>query len=228
MTDRPNFFIGIDLGQTNDYTALSVIEQTKPKGREASYAVTHLDRWRGITYPDGIDRTSKVLASIDRMRTIDEFTGEALKPTIATVVDQTGVGRPVVDLLRAEKMPGRLVAVTITGGDTVSKEGDDYRVPKRDLAGVVAVLLQTERLKIASGMELADVLVRELTSFRVKVSASGHDSYGNGTEWRDAEHDDLVLAVALALWLAEHGSKGRHFAMVALGIAKDGRSRNRW
>jgi hypothetical protein len=33
---------------------------------------------------------------------------------------------------------------------------------------------------------------------------TGHDSYG---QWREGQHDDLVLAVALAAWWAEtrHG-----------------------
>jgi hypothetical protein len=34
---------------------------------------------------------------------------------------------------------------------------------------------------------------------------TGHDSYG---QWREGQHDDLVLAVALATWWAEtrHGA----------------------
>ena len=31
---------------------------------------------------------------------------------------------------------------------------------------------------------------------------TAHDSYG---AWREGQHDDLVLAVALAVWFAEHG-----------------------
>ena len=34
---------------------------------------------------------------------------------------------------------------------------------------------------------------------RVKVSASGHESFA---AWREGTHDDLVLAVALACWRA--------------------------
>jgi hypothetical protein len=40
-------------------------------------------------------------------------------------------------------------------------------------------------------------------NFRVKIDPlTAHDSYG---AWREGQHDDLVLAVALAVWFAEHG-----------------------
>lgn len=47
---------------------------------------------------------------------------------------------------------------------------------------------------------LSDVLVRELQNFRVKINLeTAHDSYA---AWREGDHDDLVLAVCLALWAA--------------------------
>lgn len=44
------------------------------------------------------------------------------------------------------------------------------------------------------------MLVKELLNFKVTISTSGHDSY---EAWREGDHDDLVLATAMALWLAE-------------------------
>ena len=38
----------------------------------------------------------------------------------------------------------------------------------------------------------------------VKISETGKDSYG---AWREGAHDDLVLAVALAVWKAKKGKK---------------------
>jgi hypothetical protein len=97
-------------------------------------------------------------------------------------------------------------AVTITGGDTVSRKGKDLRIPKRDLVTIVAVLLETRRLKVPKALPLARTLFDELHNFKVKVSPLGHDSYGAGGEWREGQHDDLVLAVALAAWIGEHGT----------------------
>ena len=44
------------------------------------------------------------------------------------------------------------------------------------------------------------MLVEELMAFQVKVNAQAHDTYG---AWREGAHDDLVLAVAVATWLAD-------------------------
>ena len=49
-------------------------------------------------------------------------------------------------------------------------------------------------------MELWPALKKELLNFRVKINIStSHDSY---EAWREGDHDDLVLAVALACWRA--------------------------
>lgn len=75
------------------------------------------------------------------------------------------------------------------------------RVPKRDLVSAALVLMQNERLKIAEALELRETLVRELLAFRVKINvATAHDSY---EAWREGDHDDLVLSVALACWAGE-------------------------
>ncbi len=74
-------------------------------------------------------------------------------------------------------------------------------MPKRDLVGVVQMLLQTARLKFAAQLPLVHLLTQELQNFRMKINAqTAHDSYG---AWREGEHDDLVLALAVAAWYAE-------------------------
>ncbi len=73
-----------------------------------------------------------------------------------------------------------------------------------DLVSVVQVLLQSERLKIARALPEAQTLTSELLAFKVSISLTGHDSYGNDVgPWRENPHDDLVLAVALACWYGE-------------------------
>jgi hypothetical protein len=198
------YFLGLDLGQAADYTALAVLEKLFPRRqverrREAGqgafvealppvYHCRHLARMPlGTAYPAVADHVKELLGA------------PQLRGRTSLVVDNTGVGRRVVDMLRAKHlMP---IAVTITGGDSVTAEqGGGLRVPKRDLVGIVQVLLQTDRLKFAQEMPLVPVLVRELMDFRVKISEQGHDSYGS---WREGSHDDLVLAVAVAAWYGE-------------------------
>ncbi len=121
---------------------------------------------------------------------------------VRLIIDATGVGRPVVDLFHAH--PGRrfpVVPVVITAGNQVTQEAGFWHVPKRDLVGVVQVALQNKRLRFPDPKKLptVDVLTHELSNFRVTISAAGHDSYA---AWRERDHDDLVLALAVALWYA--------------------------
>ena len=95
-----------------------------------------------------------------------------------------------------------MISVTITGGENVTRERQEYRVPKRDLASTLQVLLQNGRLKFADGLPLLDVLLSELQNFKVKINTrTGHDSYEH---WRESDHDDLVLSLALACWYGEN------------------------
>ena len=52
---------------------------------------------------------------------------------------------------------------------------------------------------MGGGMGGVGALLREMTEMRVKMTGSGRERFG---AWREGEHDDLVLAVALACWAA--------------------------
>jgi len=180
------FSVGLDLGQSSDYTALSVLERIGI-GHEAGYQVRHLERVRGVSYPVIVSKVSAMLHT------------PALENDVSLVVDQTCVGALVVDLFNQAGLGP--IGVLIHGGDRVSYEGGACRVPKRDLVGVLQVLFQSGRLKISSKLPLAATLQTELLNFRVKIDpVTAHDSY---SAWREQDHDDLVLSVALAAWWAE-------------------------
>jgi hypothetical protein len=74
----------------------------------------------------------------------------------------------------------------------------------------VQIALQSGRLKIAEELALAETLRKELLNFRIKVNIStAHDSY---EAWREGDHDDLVLATALACWKAARRQGAQVFA----------------
>ncbi|NPV62811.1 MAG: hypothetical protein HPY61_09320 [Methanotrichaceae archaeon] len=181
------FFVGLDLGQANDYTALSILERLAEGGREATYHVRHLERVRNVPYPDIV---AKVTAMVNT---------PPLASSSVLVIDQTGVGAPVVDLFEQARLDP--CGVLIHGGDRETHEGGTWRAPKRNLAAVLQVLFQSGRLKISSKLPLASILQTELLNFKVKIDpVTAHDSY---SAWREADHDDLVLSVALAAWRGE-------------------------
>jgi hypothetical protein len=209
---KPVTLVSVDLGQQRDYTAISITERVYvpasepyhpdeskwPRHRVAlEYHVRHLERPAlGTKYTKIVERITELIQKVG---------GEPV-----LVVDATGVGRPVVDMLWrdiSESLEGTDIRVTpgnitITGGDSVSRGADGgLRVPKRDLVGAPLVLLQNRQLKIAEGLALRDTLVKELLNFRVKINIStAHDSY---EAWREGDHDDLVLSVAMACWAGE-------------------------
>ncbi len=197
-TTEKSLFIGLDLGQAKDYSALAIIEcirtVTNGGGKDEITALNciHLQRWQLRTsYPAIVADVVKMINSLKPSQSNDS------KPVLA--VDATGVGAPVIDLFKREKIHAELRPIQIVGGSNVSSEFGMTRVPKRDLVSVVQVALQNRTLKIAGGLGLAEVLSRELQNFTVKITDAANDVYG---AWREGTHDDLVLAVALALWTA--------------------------
>lgn len=191
------FIISADLGQVNDFTAITIIERIAkpPAGWEAwskremerEHHLRHIERpERGTSYPKIIQRIAELWCSPEmqyRDRTV--------------VIDLTGVGRPVWDEMQL-RFKNMMYGITITGGNTVTNEGRIYNVPKRDLISSLQIAFQNKDLKIARGIPEADTLIKELTNFKVKINLNGHDQY---EAWREGIHDDIVLSAAMGVWL---------------------------
>jgi hypothetical protein len=188
------YIVGLDLGQSQDFSALVIVEQTLVPPAQPLYAVRWLHRWElGTPYPT-------ILRSVEATLARPPLAGRS-----ELIVDHTGCGRPIADQLRQAGMT--LIAVSLHGGDTVSHVGANFRTPKRDLVAAVQLTLQQQRLQFAATLPLTAVLTQELLSFRVRIDpATAHDSY---SAWRERDHDDLVLALALAVWWAEYQARDR-------------------
>ena len=148
----------------------------------------------GTSYPDVVERVRTLAVS-----------ASAHGQRAPVVVDATGVGGVVIDMLRSRRLPGQMIPVTITGGDRVIPDGAGYRVPKRDLIVGLQVAFETRGLAMDPRLGGLDALIAELMSMRVAVSASGHERY---EAWREGSHDDLVLALALAWWQIARRDRG--------------------
>jgi hypothetical protein len=193
-TERPpklTYYAGLDLGRTWEHTALAVVERAEPAdGRgdmaKMNYAVRHLERFRpGTPYPDVFARVGELFAQPPlRQRPL--------------VVDFTAVGRTVVEALRRTKVSASLRPATVTAGLTARPDDrGGWLVPRTELVGVMQVLLQSGRLKVADALPEADTLLRELEGFKAEVPTKLDDDLA---AWRERAHDDLVLATALACW----------------------------
>ena len=172
------FIIGADIGQAADPTVLAVVETAGGEVR-----VRHLDRLPlGTPYPQVVIHIVELVQAL---------------PDASLVMDATGVGRPVTDQLRAAGLSP--VAVTITAGKAATFKCGMWRVPKRELVRTLVQAFEGDRLKIAAGLRYAKVLTGELQAFQRKVTGAGRAAYGATA----GAHDDLVIAVALAVWWAD-------------------------
>ena len=197
--------VSIDLGQANDFTAMVIVEARGAQREVTTNGRTRIVEMMPLVQVDvrWIERlnekvryTYTEMALMVRQRIRQLAVEEPRKPRYF-VVDRTGVGMGVIEMF-AELSP---IGITITGGNQVTRAGDqDYNVPKRDLVSPAQVLLQNHVLRIAASLPHAELLKKELLAFRQKISISGHDTY---EAWREAAHDDLVLALGMAIWTAQ-------------------------
>jgi hypothetical protein len=197
------FFVGLDLGKKHDPTAVAVVERIDRawafQGSELHrLAVRHVERVPlGTPYPRVVERVRQIVQS------------PTLRGRCALAVDATGVGEPVVDLLRDARLGCDLSAVTITSGEYQHSKGSGWSVPKRDLIAHVQVLLERDELRIARRMPDAGSLVRELLDMQSTTTTSGRRRLGADGH---GQHDDLVIALALACWRARKPQIGHGLA----------------
>ena len=220
-TERPpklSYYAGLDLGRTWEHTALAIVERAESAEGNGSlaqmqYAVRHLERFRpGTPYPDVFARVVELFAKAPLARS-------------TLVVDYTAVGRTVVEALRRTKPSASLRPATVTAGLTARPDDrGGWLVPRTELVGVMQVLLQSGRLKVADALPEAATLVRELETFKAEVPTKLDDDLA---AWRERAHDDLVLATALAAW--EGDRHVPYFCIsIPLVIEPDRRSSGWW
>lgn len=183
-------FVGLDLGQVSDSSALAVVNRLTTGDDEPIFQATYLHRWPLSTpYP-------KIVEGVTKMLDGDSFKHKPLRQQPVLAVDATGVGQPVCDMFKAANLGAKFVPVIITGGHNVNLGADTYHVPKRLLVSSLQVVLQTKRFKFAEALPEATTLVREMQNFQLTITEQANDTY----EGRKGSHDDLVLAVALSVW----------------------------
>ncbi|MBP1844467.1 hypothetical protein J2046_002726 [Rhizobium petrolearium] len=195
------FVMGVDLGQSNDPTAISVIHhsvtplddwelnrsirETRQKVKE-HFDVRHLERVPlGTPYPQIVQRVADLLGR------------PPLRDGCDLVVDETGVGRAVSDIFETAGMRPQRVAIT-AGSEITNPDNRRWHVPKGLLISTVDAMLHVGELRFAANLTDAGALAEELKDFRRKVSEAGRATYNA----RTGKHDDLILSIAIALWWA--------------------------
>ena len=201
---KPNRRVGVhyvaalDLGEAGQPTALAVLEQEVidlpfRRGRELrALKLRHLKRFPlDASYADIGTETAKVIARLG-----DD---EQAKGGTDLVIDITGTGRPVGEIMKREGLDP--IFVTVTGSAKETEVAPrDWHISRNDLVGRLRVLFQDKRFRVSKKMPLVEKFVEELQSFSMKKKLLNTN---DPESWRERPDDDLVLAVAIAAWRAK-------------------------
>lgn len=201
--------VGCDLGQRRDPTAVCVTEaQLRPTGRvlvsathgdgsvtespelAVFFAVRFLERQElGTSYPDVAARLAGIVGKLER---------SLPDARLSLVMDSTGVGLPVVEMVRVALQGCRclVTGAVLTGSERM--EGSvgrrELRVGKLHLVSTLQALLQQGRIGLPDTGEARQLAV-ELLDFELRVNENANLVSG---AFRTGAHDDLVVALGLS------------------------------
>ncbi len=178
----PKFIFGLDLGQSRDHTALTAVDLVYTD-HGLDPVTMERKRWPKLRLlfaarlPLGTDYVlvpSHVKRLIAEVQRRQPF-GSGSKVDLDLFIDAAGPGRPVVDLLRA-------------GHQSVVHPDGKLTIPRRELIANLRMVFEAGNLRIHPGLQEWPSLREELLSISL-----------NGGQ---ATHDDLAIALALAVWPA--------------------------
>jgi hypothetical protein len=206
VRERNAWVVGVDLGKSVDSTAIGIMHHTI-KGAGTGKADHATKTWR----QDSVQRFDLVhlqrlplgMNYVAQAHAIGELMlREPLKSAKAKlVIDQSGVGAGVVDLMEANGL--RPIRLQITAGSEQTQEGNIFRVAKTILISKLEAAMHSKELRVASALTEAESLRDELRDFQRHVTASGANTWSA----RAGKHDDIVLAVSYGIWWATSGPR---------------------
>ncbi|MGO9179279.1 MAG: hypothetical protein ACLQBX_06080 [Candidatus Limnocylindrales bacterium] len=197
----PNYVAAMDLGSIRDYTTLAIVENLAlapdapwhgPAGWEPTPKVRkvllHLKRWPlELAYAVAIEQAAEVLSR-------PPWAGST-----TLLYDRTGLGTAVMYQFREAHREGLFdrapKGLAITGGD----DAGPGSVPKVELVDNLRALVETGKLTWPADLPLLEDFLREMAAFAPRPTRVRRLlTFGNKADL--APNDDLVSAVALAVW----------------------------
>lgn len=158
------YSIGVDLAKTSDFTVCFVI-------RHDTRHIVHMDRYNQVPYDEQITRITNLSKRYNNANIL---------------VDSTGVGDPVYDLLKNRGANIKPFKFT--------------NPSKENLIRNLVIALENREITYPK----IDVLIDELEIYEYTLGATGIMRYSAP----DGEHDDCVIALALAVKAVQENNTG--------------------
>jgi hypothetical protein len=189
------WFCGVDLGKRYDPSTVAIIEvQYQPR----HYFVKYLKRFTlRMLYTDVATQLARINAGLKK-----EAARLGKRDSITWLLDSTGVGEPVAELVTTAMPLADIKKVYLTGGYNATTSPDDYneiRLPKSQMVSTLVAAFDAKVIYLTKRSREIDSVIDELRNYEIKVSEEGRESYNAAP----MKHDDLVCALGLAVWGAE-------------------------
>lgn len=189
MPVQKEFFIGIDLGKSQDATAIVLLEKEKTKDGEIIF-VSDISR-----FEQGTDFVLQA-ELIERYLSYKPF---GFWPT-QTIIDASGLGVPVCDVLQSKGVKFRR-AVIVAGDSSTLRKGVRYIGRTKLLNGLVT-RLGSDNFVLSERVPAMNALKCELASLYPEFNS-------RGVIYKTDQHDDITIATSLAVFALDKREKNK-------------------
>lgn len=192
--------IGVDVGQHNEASGIcAVVEERQvssslpntlqnrfSRQQERHFVVKHLERVpSGTRFPDIAKRVGNVV-----LKAIEEVGSSG-----PLFVNATGLGSPIVQLIKSHSHSATIYTTYFTYGDRRTCERQEITLGKAYLVSRLQLLLQTDRLHMPKTAQ-TELLAKELRNYQIEVDENANDRYG---AFKVGSTDELVTALGMVV-----------------------------
>ncbi len=160
------YVIGWDIAKSRDWSVVTVIDIDARIENRAVPHLVHFDRFNSLRYDIQVDRVAGIWK---------KYGGYVL-------LDSTGLGDPVYDMLQRKGIPCAPYVFTNRS--------------KEMLIQNLAIGIQSQDISYPE----IPVLLQELGAYQYQMTDSGRMTYSAP----EGDHDDCVISLSLAAWAARH------------------------
>jgi hypothetical protein len=193
LREKTRIYLGLDIGKRQDHTAIAVLElrwDYRPMDHVTQKVPMHPTLVLRYSTRLALDTETTKIPQLVR-QTLQRFAPRHGEPSRIDklLIDSTGIGHTVVELIRQNQTKAHIQPVMLTNGHVERRLKDGYlSLPRPDMLNSLKMVFELGNIKMEPSAPGFVDMERELIQFQ----PSGEQQ----------EHDDLVMALAMAVWQA--------------------------